>query len=185
MFRLRTELRKRNALDPGSGIEAYSASKEEVTKLAYFSLSVIWRASLCDWPCRGRTYHPIDLGPYQEEMRRYLNGECGLPTRVGVILILSQLNTPVLTFSLPVSYRADGSRCHGFHIPGMDFVVPVGKDVPHSRADLCILRPPRHPVFVSKVGDEQTQEEIMKLMGKVAPPWGEYPLIDGVEKVNT
>jgi hypothetical protein len=182
-FRLREELRNRVALESESEIEVYSASEEEAAKLAYFCLSVLWRASLCDWPRRGQTYHAIDLGPYQEAIRKYLSGETGAPQHAAVTLILSQLNTPVLAFSFPVSYRVDGCHCHRFHIPGMSFVAAAGKEVSHSWVEICILRSPHRPIFVSKAGDERAQDEIMRLMGKVAPPWGRYPLMDGVERI--
>jgi hypothetical protein len=181
-FRLREELRNRVALDSESDIEVYSASEAEAAKLAYFCLSVLWRASLCDWPRRGQTYHAIDLGPYQEAIRRYLRGETGTPQHVAVTLILSQLNIPVLAFSFPVSYRVDECHCHKFHIPGMSFVAAAGKEVPHSWVEICILRSPHRPIFVSKAGDERAQDEIMRLMGKVAPPWGKYPLVEGTER---
>jgi hypothetical protein len=182
VFRLRTELRKRSQLERDSTIEAYSASPEEVATLAYFSLSVVWRASLCDWPARGRTYHPIRLGPYQERVRKYLKGETGIPPDIALIATLSQLAVPVLAFSLPISYLAEGCRCHRFHIPGICFVIAVGKATAKSWPDICILRNPLRPIIISTVNDEQTQEQIMRLMGKVAPPWGKYPLINGVER---
>jgi hypothetical protein len=63
VFRLRTEVCKRDNLNSESEVEAYSASEDEATRIAYFCLSVVWRASLCDWFCRGHTYSMIDLGP--------------------------------------------------------------------------------------------------------------------------
>jgi hypothetical protein len=184
VFRLRTELRKRTPLGPVSEIEAYSASMEEVAILAYFSLSTVWRASLCDWPARGRTYHSIDLGPYQEQLRRYLLGESDVPSNIALIVTLSQMAIPVLAFNLPVSYRADGCRCHGFHIPGMSFVIAIAKGMPGSWPDICIFRNPLRPIIISTVSDEHTQEQILKLMGKTAPPWGRYPLVGGSERTN-
>jgi hypothetical protein len=183
VFRLRDVLRKRSNLNSGSDIEAYSVLTEEAAQLAYFSVSIVWRASLCDWPRRGQTYHAIDLGPYQEKLRGYLKGESDVPQSVAVTVILSGLDRPVLAFCLPLSYRVSGCHCHRFHIPGMSFVVAIGKTVPNVLADMCILQSPSRPVFVSTVGDEHVQDEVMRLMGKVAPPWGKYPLMNGVERI--
>jgi len=184
-FRLRTELRTRQSLGADPGIEAYSASESEANCLAYFCLSVIWRASLCDWPHRGRTYRSIDLGPYQEEIRRFLNDEGEPPERIALAVILSQLGIPVLAFSFPISYRVEACRCHRFHIPGMSFIVEVGKGVRFPQYGLCILRSQFRPIFVSTVGDERAQDEILRLMGKVAPAWAKYPLIEGVERFKS
>lgn len=87
-FRLRTEVRSRKPLESELGIEAYSTSEEELAHLVYFCLSVVWRASLCDWPHRGRNYESIDLGPYQEEIRKFLNDEGEIPTGVALTIIL-------------------------------------------------------------------------------------------------
>lgn len=182
IFRLRDELRGRSDLGAGSDVEAYSILTEEAAQLAYFSVSVVWRASLCDWPRRGQIYHALDLGPYQEKLRNYLKGETDAPRSVAVTVILSGLDRPVLAFCLPVSYRVNGCYCHRFHIPGMSFVVAVGKAVPDAWADTCILQSSSRPVFVSTVGDEHVQDEVMRLLGKVAPAWGNYPLMNGVER---
>jgi hypothetical protein len=64
----------------------------------------------------------------------------------------------------------------------MSFVVAIGYEVPRDWVDTCVLRSSFHPVFVSKVGDQHAQDEILRLMGKVAPPWGKYPLMNGVER---
>jgi hypothetical protein len=181
-FRLRTEVRSRKPLESELGIEAYPASEEEVECLVYFCLSVVWRASLCDWPHRGQTYESIDLGPYQEEIRRFLNDEGEIPKGVALTIILSQLGKPVLAFSFPVSYRVEACRCHRFHIPGISFVVEVGKLVSFPLRGLCILRSQFKPIFIGTVGDERVQDEVLRLMGKIAPAWAEYPLTEGVEK---
>jgi hypothetical protein len=117
-FRLREELRTRIPLDPNPALPAYPARPNEFRCLAYFCLSVIWRASLCDWECRGQMFPQIDLGPYQEQIRKYLRGEAGMPDRVNVIVVLSILAKPMLGMSLPLSYRGDSGRRYRFHIPG-------------------------------------------------------------------
>jgi hypothetical protein len=37
-----------------------------------------------------------------------------------------------------------------------------------------------HPIFVSKDGDERVQRQVLGMMGKKAPAWAKYPLVDGV-----
>jgi hypothetical protein len=182
VFPLREDLRKRAPLGPISEVEAYSASVEEVAILAYFSLSVVWRASLCDWPARGRTYESIDLGPYQEQIRKYLLGKSQIPPNIELIVTLSQLGIPVLAFNLPVSYRVDGIRCYSFHIPGISFVIPIARGISSSWLDICLLRSALRPIIISTMSDEHTQDQIMTLMGKAAPPWAKYPLVEGTER---
>jgi hypothetical protein len=80
IFRLRDKLRKGTNLSLGAEVETYSAAVEAVTKLSYFCTSVVWRASLCDWVCRRETYKQIELGPYQEKIRKYIRGRVAFQT---------------------------------------------------------------------------------------------------------
>src|SRR6266404_2162375 len=179
IFRLRAELMTRPNLSPGAKIEIYSAAAEEMTKLAYFCTSVVWRASLCDWVCRGEKYERIDLGPYQEKIRKYIRGEASVPDRVALEIELSGLPHPKLAMNLPLTSRAESSHCYSFHIPGMTFAVMVGgPDWQHS-----ILEPP-NPIFVGKHGDRIAQDGMTHLMGRTPPRGYELPLVDGTERIS-
>jgi hypothetical protein len=49
-------------------------------KIAYFAISVFWRASVHAWEQENGTFVSIDLGKkYNEEIRSYLMGEAGIP----------------------------------------------------------------------------------------------------------
>jgi hypothetical protein len=176
-FRLRSELRKKSPLS-GCEIEAYAASDEEAARLAYFCLSVVWRASLCDWFCRGETYEQIDLGRYQEDIRKYMKGDAGAPCRVGVMVMLSALERPKLEMCLPLRYREDSYHCYRFHIPGVTFVATVGGT---EEDRISVLQPP-HPILIGTMGDKRAQDEMMLLLGKTPPRGFEAPLVDGTEK---
>ena len=177
-FRLRVELRKRIPLS-GAEIEAYAGSEEEVAKLGHFCLGVVWRASLRDWFCRGEKYEQADLGPYQEEIRKYVKGDGTVPNHVGVMVILSALERPVLAMSLPSSYRNGSHHCHRFHIPGMTFVASVGGK---EEDPLSVFLPP-HPIFITTEGDKRVQTEMLALLGKLPPRGFEAPLVEGTEKL--
>ena len=179
-FRLRDELRRRASLSSDEKFEVYSAINNEVAQLAYFALSVIWRASLCDWPHRGLTYPQRELGPYQDDVRRYLCGETIFPQFAAVNVNLSRLPTPVLAFKFPESFRALECHCHRFHIPGISFVVAIGRESSRMQ-DICIVNSSSHPAFVNTISDERVQDEFMRSLGKGAPPWAKYPLMNGTE----
>ena len=51
-------------------------------KLGYFALSVFWRAAVHRWERLTEEPISIDLGPYQEELRKYLYGEASFPANV-------------------------------------------------------------------------------------------------------
>ena len=171
-FRLRQALRARIPIDPNPELLAYPAQPEEFRCLAYFCLSVIWRASLCDWECRGQMFPQIELGPYQEQARRYLNREAGTPDRVDITVVLSVMEKPMLGMCLPLSYRRDSGHRYRFHIPGMMFDSAVGGG----------LREPKPQIlFIGEFGDRAAQDSVMRLIGRKAPPGLRFPLAEGTE----
>ena len=179
-FRLRATLRQGCALS-GADTEAYSGSEEQVARLAYFCLSVVWRASLCDWICRGERYEQIELGRYENEIRRYLKGDTDVPGRIGVMVMLSGLDRPRLEMCLPLSYREDSYHCYRFHIPGLTFVATVGGRDSQMGDRISVLEPP-HPILVSNLGDRKAQNEQMALLGRTPPLGFQAPLVEGTEK---
>jgi hypothetical protein len=185
-FRLRTLLQGSKPVYSDSDVEIYSASEVpgvRIDRLVYFAASVFWRASVVDWWSSGQRYQSIELGSkYQEELRKFLIGEAELSENFAITVTLSRLTKPVLAFNFPHSSRLEGVHSHRLHIPGMTFLLEVGKEVRNTCAEVCILRSSLHPIFVSTDGDKRVQKEIMAMMGKVAPAWAEYPLTEGVER---
>jgi hypothetical protein len=163
--------------------QASSVHGVSIESLVYFCTSVVWRASVADWLSSGHEYERISLGNrYQEEIRRYLLGDAEYPQNVVVVVILSQLDRPVLTFNFPRTDRFDFCRSHRVHIPGITFMVMIGKDARRVLGEICILRSQAHPIFIGDLGDRRAQSEILRLMGRVAPPGAEFPLAEGTER---
>jgi hypothetical protein len=184
VFRLRSILEATAALEASANFQVYSASSAptvNVEQLAYFCTSVLWRAAVRDWCIENRKYEAISLGErYQEQIRRYLLGEGGFPVNAALCVVLSRLKNPHLTFSFPDTIRVESGYCHRLHIPGIDFLMTIGKRLDEERLT-CIVHSPIHPVCVCNEGDARGQREVLKLMGKVAPAGFEYPLVEGFE----
>ena len=53
--------------------------------LAYYALSVLWKGSVHNWKTLLGQKSTVDLGKYQEPIRKYLNGEAGFPDGVYVL----------------------------------------------------------------------------------------------------
>lgn len=184
-FRLHEEVQKLTEVaDSTSDFTLYAASqapKIDIEKLTYFATSVFWRASVRSWIIEGEEYEGISLGrKYAEEIRQYLLGVAPFPENATFGILLSKLRFPALSFLFPVTVRVDEGWCHRLHIPGITFLLTIGRHSAESKS-LCFLRSPAHPIAISTDGDARVQKDVLKLLGKVAPPWGEYPLIEGFE----
>ena len=98
--------------------------------VAYFVLSILWRGSVQEWKA------PFDgffgaLGPYEPVIREYLLNPVELPQCIG-IRVYVDCDTPSLTCLTPPKSRVArdlrlGCHAHDFMIPGLRFVVLVGK----------------------------------------------------------
>jgi hypothetical protein len=174
MFRLREtiELLKPIHCDANDAVYSASSLPREMDKLIYFCSSVFWRASIRDWQVLRKRYEAIELGPYQEQFRKYLLGKATFPENASVTVVLSKLRKPVVAFNFPTSVRIDSCRRHTLHIPGITFQLAISKDM--AERENCILRSPWNLIFVSHAGDARVQRELLRLMGKTTPKWGEY-----------
>jgi hypothetical protein len=96
------------------------------------------------------------------------------------MFVVSRLKRPAITFNFPDTIRIDASHVHTLHIPGFTFLLSLGAQRSAGVSESCIVRSEFHPIFVCGDGDARAQRGALKLMGKVAPTWGEYPTIEGV-----
>jgi hypothetical protein len=61
----------------------------DMDKFAYFAVSVVWRVAASQWLMQdGNLTQEVNLGTFQENMRRYLLGETPLPSDMAVIVIV-------------------------------------------------------------------------------------------------
>ena len=183
-FRLRELLQRASPIhadEENTIFNAASVAGMDIERTVYFCVSVFWRAAVRRWESSGQRYEGIRLGPkYQKELRAYLLGDAGFPQNAAVMLIVSGLPRPHLSFNFPDTIRIDSSHAHTLHIPGLTFQLGLGGQPSAGARETCIVRSELHPIFVSKDGDERVQRQVLRMMGKKAPAWGKYPLIDGV-----
>ena len=184
VFRLRTAVLKLSPVDSDREFAVYASSgapEIDAEKLVYFCTSVFWRASVQDWLVEGERYEAISLGKkYGEEIRQYLLGAGQFPQHATVGILLSKLRFPALAFFFPDTVRVDEGWCHRLQIPGITFLLTIGRQSEESK-DSCFFRSPAHPIAISTDGDARMQRAALRLLGKIAPPWGEYPLVEGFE----
>ncbi len=118
---------------------ALGDSDQEMARYcSYFAASVFWRGSAGRWRIKGRTLTLAKLGPYEEEFRQYLLGMNGFPQHASLVMQVSdnlELDQAIL---LPETIRHKQRIRHKFHIPGMLFVLFVGKSIPDEPNPLSI-----------------------------------------------
>ncbi len=128
----------------------------KMAKLIYFGASVFWRASACHWIILGSPIH-IDLGPYAEALRLFLNDAVPFPREMVLNIGVSGLTNQTLDAGLfPKSSRTKiGIRRHRFIIPGIYFTLLVGKQITDAERLICAAHTSEGRINIWKQTDEE------------------------------
>jgi hypothetical protein len=122
------------------GMVVYLAAKNpdiEVNKLEHFALGLFWKAAVHSW--RGNTRDPrIELGPYSEEIRKWLRNEGEFPKYVYLVVVVEKPLKAQITMNDPYEGVREGWRTHFVHVPGVFFMMALGKTVDESVRVLAI-----------------------------------------------
>lgn len=132
----------------------------EVKKLVHFALGIFWKASVHRW--KGKRKEPrIDLGPYSESIRKWLQSEGPFPDHLHLVVIVEKPARAQITMSDPYEGVRQGWRTHFFHVPGILFMLAVGKTV-SDEICLCAVNTDGNPIHIS----EALTDDFEKLMVK-------------------
>lgn len=144
--------------------KVYSAQKTDgldPTKITYFAASVFWRAAATEWD----GLHPLSLGPYEPEFRRFLLGLSDFPLSASLVVTVSNSDETRLAMAAPHGTRKDGYHQFGFFIPGMTFDLFLGGKVPEPiRSRACIVQAPFRPIFLTGLYDHATRNGLVRLL---------------------
>jgi hypothetical protein len=114
-------------------------------KIAYFAISVYWRASVHTWKYEdGSTAH-IDLGArYNEEIRKYLLGQTGIPRNIALQVVVCSDIVNKMSFFAPHENQKLKDRTHIFLACGFQFFFRVSNTPnPHQQRLSIVNNPDR------------------------------------------
>jgi hypothetical protein len=135
------------------GYAAFRNPEIAVDKLIHFAMGVFWKASVHSWT--GSSREPrIELGPYRERVRTYLRGETPFPEYMGLVVGILPRDKALISFNQP--YRASAERYHNFvfYVPGVQFVLSVGKQILDDTPDICFASNWAHPILVADFSED-------------------------------
>lgn len=151
-FLLRDMLLKETPLFSDEGTSVYAGAEVkglDIAALTYFPLSVFWRAAAREWNMRGAKMPPIQLGPYQEEISLFLLGKGDFPKNAALSVWVSTKVIPLLVAHFPMSERDENARVHRFYVPGIQFMLAIGKQLNESQTKGCIACGRVNPIWMS------------------------------------
>ena len=130
-FALRDVLKTLPPLVEDDGFTVFDVAGSIGSRVAdylYFAASVFWHAAARAWTLDSETIPRIRLGPYEEQLRRFLIGELPFPDGIRLFVHVWSEEHAGFTSIAPCSARApDGTHRHKFTIPGILFIILVGQ----------------------------------------------------------
>jgi hypothetical protein len=105
--------------------------------LALFVASVVWRSSISSAPEKAR------LGPFEEGFRSFLLGESSRLEHTQLLAyVVDPKDVPdgAAVASYPSTHSSPGGREHQFMVPGLRFVLMVGRTLEPRFNRSCFLR---------------------------------------------
>jgi hypothetical protein len=141
-FPIQNCLKRAKAMQTHREFAAQSIPGVDTDKLAYFAISIFWRASVHQWfdSEANQPIETISLGKYKEPLRRFLIDGATWPTDVLLFISIWPWPNPPLTFQVPSHKERNGLKSFQFRIPGLTFdltprsIAPVnlGREYPDS-----------------------------------------------------
>ena len=137
----------------------------DAEKLAYFALSVLWRAAVHEWdlPFGGKTTL-LNLGTIEEPIRKYLLGMAGLPPEVVVVAMACTDPLSIEAFSTPSRVRGYPGTCFAILTLGIYFRVLIGSGITPESREICCAMSKMRPIF-QRDCSQKTSESLAQIIG--------------------
>ena len=135
----------------GAGYAAVRNPKIDVDAITHFAIGIFWKASVHPWIKDGKEPR-IDLGPYSDKLRQFLRHEAAFPENVTLTVGISPPATMFSNALEPYRGSLSGARNYVFNVPGMQFVLTIGKTISQEDKKVCFYADPLHPIIVTDLG---------------------------------
>jgi hypothetical protein len=130
--------------------------------LVYFALSMFWRASAHTWRNVSGFMEGIELGPFEEAIRHFLLGD-RFPADTVILVSVWPTKDALPAAYTPRRGRAPGYHCFNFLIPGLEFKLLTGKQIPEVLRAMCSYASPEKLIFSAMSVVSDTLESFTKL----------------------
>jgi hypothetical protein len=136
----------------------------DTEKVAYFGLSILWRAAVRQWiTLKGETTKVELAAAFKESLRRYLLGETPFPIDVVVVATVATDFGSRESCFVPNRIKDNPMIAYGLMTKGLYFRVLFG-DTPDELRKICCVGGPWKLLFVRDCQDSllETAEELMR-----------------------
>ena len=138
------------------GAAAYACSRNPkigFRKLTNFAIGMFWKASVHSWR-NNKSAPMIQLGKYREDFRRFLIGKGKFPPHAMLVVGASPPESAVIGFMMPYFRGVSTHHQFFFYVPGIIFVLCVGKQISDYERQLCFYSNPLHPIILADLSQD-------------------------------
>jgi len=156
----------------GNGLKVYSAAlipEIDLDQITYFASSIVWRAAVHKWKLGKKRIEPIYLGPYREELRRYLLGETHFPKNAVVWVSVIPEEKLWNVFIPPYGEKVNQCKRYKFPFLGISIMVFLGNQIDSTFRDMCTLRSEKHFIYTGDPSTEMIIRDFGRVVAKARP----------------
>ena len=138
--------------------QAFSCTQTGIDsdRLAYFVLSVLWRASVKRWTLLGQVTN-VTLAAHEEPVRQYLLGKTGFPADTVVHVTVCTDFASQGSVYVPCRVPETPYTTYALLTQGIYFRVLMGEELPLDVRQLCCVTGIRKLIFVANLEDKTLQ----------------------------
>jgi hypothetical protein len=120
----------------------------DTEKLVYFAMSVFWKASVRSWT-HLRAEIGIRLGKYEEPLRKWLMDEDSFPRNMVIMICIPPTSKAFAGTYGPRGWKNLPYHVYRFYVPGIEFTLCVGRQIPKDVVATCSQNSSENFVFSS------------------------------------
>lgn len=117
-------------------------------KIIHFAVGMFWKAAARTWNMVDGSVPQLELGPYEEPIRKFVHGSGPFPRHLCLIVFLDSKTPPVIALTPPQRFAHEQCHLFGFYINGAQCWLCVGKSAPACFQASCIATGRDHAIFV-------------------------------------
>jgi hypothetical protein len=153
-FRLLEWMQRSCIVKDEGGVVTFSARDMgiDTEPFAHFGLGLLWKAAVRQWSTAEGQTTSINLGPYEEIIRRYLLGEAGLPDGVYVVLAVCEDKGSRGMVFAPTLVNEAHHQMFSILVRGLWFHIIVDKNAKPGNKDVCCVRSEKKVIHLENCG---------------------------------
>ncbi|MDO8473176.1 MAG: hypothetical protein Q7T05_05085 [Dehalococcoidia bacterium] len=106
---------------------------------------------------------------YQEQFRQYLLGETAFPPNARIYVHVSSEAQLEMTTAFPCTFRIEKAHRHKFYVPGVLFILFLGRDVPQRHDGGALNGGKQQLMWLCPWQNDSLFRGILKLVGRAIP----------------